>query len=55
VQPFIDLAGPTPRPGALRCIWIPGADGRPECIWVADWERELEAGEGAPEPVRQAS
>ena len=30
-----------PSPGPLKCVWIPGADGRLECIWVPDWEREL--------------
>jgi len=26
----------------LKCVWIPGADGRLECIWVPDWERVWE-------------
>ncbi|HKN38905.1 MAG TPA: hypothetical protein VJ456_07350 [Acidimicrobiia bacterium] len=54
MEPFIDLAGLTPRPGPLKCVWIPGADGRLECIWVPDWERELDEVAG-PEPVRKAS
>ena len=42
---FIDRPRPTlslPTPGPLKCVWIPGADGRLECIWVPDWERDLE-------------
>ena len=55
MEPFIDLAGLTPRPGPLKCVWIPGSDGRLECIWVPDWEREPEqGGDVAPEPVRRA-
>jgi hypothetical protein len=50
VEPFTDPVE-TPRPGALKCVWIPGADGRLECIWVPDWERDLReaaAAESAP-------
>jgi hypothetical protein len=43
--PFIDLRGLTPHPEKLKCIWIPGADGRLESIWVPDWESELETPE----------
>ena len=51
----MNLGALTPRPGPLKCVWIPGADGRLECIWVPDWEREPEqGGEAAPEPVRRA-
>lgn len=35
-----------PSLGRLKCIWVLGADGRLESIWVPDWERDLEL----PEP-----
>jgi hypothetical protein len=40
----MDIQGLTPPPGKLKSVWISGADGRLECIWVPDWEREYEAG-----------
>jgi hypothetical protein len=58
VEPFINLGALTPRPGRLKCVWIPAADGRLECIWVPDWEQDQEHQERAveaPEPVRRAS
>lgn len=57
MQPFMDLQGLTPRPGRLKCVWVPAADGRLESIWVPDWERDAEVSElpsQAAEPVRKA-
>ena len=61
MEPFINLAALTPRPGRFKCVWVRGADGRLESVWVPDWERELEleraeaaAEEPEPQPVRRA-
>jgi hypothetical protein len=41
----------TPPLGRMKCVWVPGADGRLESIWVPDWEQDVsETG-----PVRKAS
>jgi hypothetical protein len=56
VELFMDIQSLTPQPGRLKCIWVPGADGRPESIWVPDWESDAEV---TPlrkvEPVRKLS
>jgi hypothetical protein len=36
----MDIRSLTPPPGRLKCVWIRGADGRLESIWVPDWELE---------------
>ena len=56
MEPFISLAALTPQPGRLKCVWIRGADGRLESIWVPDWEPEWERADiaGEAEPVRRA-
>ena len=38
----MDIGSLTPRPGRLKCVWVRGADGRPETVWVPDWELEAE-------------
>ena len=38
----MDIRSLTPQPGRLKCVWVPGADGRPESIWVPDWESDAE-------------
>jgi hypothetical protein len=45
MQPFMDIQALTPDPGPLKCVWIPGADGLLESIWIPDWESESEATE----------
>ena len=50
MQPFMDIRSLTPQPGRLKCVWVPGADGGLESIWVPDWERDAEVFE----PVRKA-
>ncbi|HYH49497.1 MAG TPA: hypothetical protein VEG38_08120 [Acidimicrobiia bacterium] len=42
MPPFMDLAGLTPRPGRLKSVWVRGADGLLESVWVPDWELEAE-------------
>ena len=57
MQPFMDLLGLTPRPGRLKCVWVPAADGRLESIWVPDCEGEdveISLPSEAAEPVRKA-
>jgi len=51
VPPFMDIQSLTPHPGRLKCVWVPGADGRMESIWVPDWEHDAEIDE----PIRKAS
>jgi hypothetical protein len=55
MESFIDLPGTTPRPGALKCVWIPGPDGRLECIWVPDWERDEREAAAAERPAGSAA
>jgi hypothetical protein len=53
----MDIQSLTPPLGRLKCVWITGADGRLESIWVPDWERDAEVCElpsQAAEPVRKA-
>ena len=59
MDPFIDLTAVTPRPGRLTCVWVRGADGRLESVWVPDREREVEPSGAAvddaePHPARRA-
>jgi hypothetical protein len=51
MQPFMDIRSLTPQLGRLKCVWVPGADGQLESIWVPDWEQDATRAE----PVRQAS
>lgn len=51
----MDIQSITPRPGRLKCVWVPGADGELESIWVPDWERDAEASVLPPAvPLRKA-
>jgi hypothetical protein len=47
----MDIPSLTPQLGRLKCVWVAGADGRLESIWVPDWEQ----GATWTEPVRKAS
>ena len=38
----MDIQSLTPDPGRLKCVWIPGADGRLQSIWVADRQQDAE-------------
>ena len=51
MQSFMEIRSLTPQLGRLKCVWVPGADGRPESIWVPDWEQDATW----TEPVRKAS
>ncbi len=51
MQPFMDIRSLTPQLGRLKCVWVPGAYGQLESIWVPDWEQDATRAE----PVRQAS
>ena len=50
----MDIQGLTPRLGRLKCMWVRGADGRLESVWVPDWERELNEQTLRPRPRRLA-
>ena len=54
MHPFMDIQGLTPRLGRLKCMWVRGADGRLESVWVPDWERELNEQTLRPRPRRLA-
>jgi len=54
VEPFINLSALTPRPGRLKCVWVRGADGRLESIWVPDWEPVWECADAVDEPAEAA-
>ena len=50
----MDIQSLTPDPGRLKCVWVPGADGHLESIWVPDWERAIDVTPQA-DQVRVAS
>lgn len=52
MHPAMDIRSLTPPAGRLKCIWVPGTDGRPESIWVPDWERDIEVRK--PDRLRKA-
>jgi len=59
VDPFINLTALTPRPRRLKCLWVRGADGRLEAVWVPDREGAVERAEAAaveaePQPAGRA-
>lgn len=51
----MDIQRLTPPPGRLKCVWVTGADGHLESIWVPDWERDAEVPIEPPLPLRKAS
>jgi len=51
MPPFMDIRSLTPHLGRMKCVWVPGPDGRLESVWVPDWERDATE----TEPVRKAS
>jgi hypothetical protein len=38
----MDIQSLTPPAGRMKCVWVRGADGRLESIWVPDWELDLQ-------------
>ncbi|MDQ1493513.1 MAG: hypothetical protein QOJ23_6027 [Actinomycetota bacterium] len=41
MDPFSSsLAAASASLGKLKCVWVRGADGRLESIWVPDWEQD---------------
>jgi hypothetical protein len=57
MHPFMDIQGLTPRLGRLKCMWVRGANGRLESVWVPDWERDCDVtvvNSQAPTPLRSA-
>lgn len=49
----MDIRSLTPLAGRLKCVWVRGADGRMESIWVPDWELDEAPADSAP-PLRKA-
>ena len=58
MEPFSNPTALTPHPGRLTCVWVRGADGRLESVWVPDRERDFERAEAAdeaePQPASRA-
>jgi hypothetical protein len=49
----MDIRSLTPPAGRMKCVWVRGADGRLESVWVPDWELEAETLDEA-QPLRRA-